>query len=131
MTQQRSSQNPFQQIEDDLHLSYLASDEIESAPSLPVILLAAATGLGLFMIVLYVSYRVLTLNIPVSVGIATMALLVGIGMVGGGLSFLTNPRSTLSNLTFSCGLILLTILFFGLCGLAGAIGATLFLVLGN
>ena len=100
-------------------------------PSLPIILFSAACGLGFGMIGLYLTYGVLRLNLQLSAGIATFFLLSSLGLTSVLLSILTNSKATLSNTGFSCGLVVLTLLFFGLCTLSGAIIATLIFALGG
>jgi len=59
-----------------------------------------------------------------SAAIATLSLSTALGIGGAGLSTLTGSRSAISNISFSCGLIMLTFIFFGACTLIGALAAT-------
>ena len=100
-------------------------------PSLPIILFSAACGLGFGMIGFYLAYGVFSANIQLSAGIATFFLLGSLGLTSILLSILTNSKATVSNTGFACGLVVLTLLFFGLCTLSGAIIATLIFALGG
>lgn len=102
----------------------------DSGPSLPIILLSAACGLGSGLLAFYISYGLLGWGPQLSAGIATLALLTGLGVVGGGLSVLSGSRAGWINILFSCGVVFLCVLFLGLCVVAGAIVATLILMLG-
>jgi len=94
--------------------------------SLPIILFSAACGLGLGIIVLYLTYRMLLLGLPMSAGIATLVVLGTLSVTGGGLSALTRSNPV-ANIVASCGLIVLAVLFFGFCSLVGALAAALLL----
>ena len=96
-------------------------------PSLPIILLSAAGGI----LGLYVAYIVLDLSPQLTAAMTTLSLCIGLGSVGAVLSFLTDSGAALSNIALSCGLAVLTILFFSLCTLAGAMTATLILTWGG
>jgi hypothetical protein len=105
------------------------ADERQTGPSLPIILFSTACGVGSGIIVLYLTYRVFLFTLPVSAGIATFCLLAVLGVTGGGLSALTRS-SAIANIAFSCGLIVISVFFFGFCLLVGALAATLILNLG-
>ncbi|MBV7336946.1 hypothetical protein KFU94_53715 [Chloroflexi bacterium TSY] len=120
--------HPFVQSDYDAHFFLAEPEEEATSPSLPIILFSAAFGLGISIITLYLTYGVLSLSIVVSAGLTTTALLFGIGFVAVTASILTSSKATVTNVAFSCGLILMTILFFGLCTLSSAIAATLFLI---
>jgi len=98
--------------------------EERSAPSLPIILISATLGLSAAILGFYVCYHMLRLDIRISAGVAALCLSAALGMSGAGLSTLTGSRSAISNISFSCGLIMLTFAFFGACGLVGALVAT-------
>jgi hypothetical protein len=100
--------------------------DLPAGPSLPIILISAACGIGAGIIVFYITYRMLLLGAPLSAGIATLVLLAILSMVAGVLSALTRS-SPLANIIFSCGVIALTIAFFGFCSLVGALAAALLL----
>lgn len=100
-----------------------------STPSLPIILLSAASGISAGIIALYLTYRTFGLSIEWSVAIAVLSLSAALGCTGALLSTLTGSRAAISNIAFSCGLILITLLFFALCTLVGAIAATFILTL--
>jgi hypothetical protein len=103
-------------------------DLANNAPSLPVILLSAASGIGAGIVALYVAYRGFGLNIYWSAAVATLTLSAGLGISGAVLSSAIGSRAALSNIFFSCGLIVATLLFFAFCTLIGAIAATLFFI---
>ena len=106
-------------------------EEPDVAPSLPIILLSTATGLASGILGLYISYRAIGLGAPLSASVATLCLLAGLSISAAMLSILTDSRAVLANIGFSCGLILLSLLFFGLCSLMGALAAMLILLYGN
>ena len=100
----------------------------EEQPSLIIILLSAACGVGAGVIGLYVTYTVLGWDAPPSVFVAVLAMSLALGVVGAGLSIVTASRAALKNIVFSCGLVLLAVIFLGLCMVAGAVAAALLLV---
>lgn len=101
----------------------------DQSPSAPIILLSAAVGLLVGMITFYISYQLLWLRIEVTTGISLVMLFIGLAITSIGLSSLSRSEAVMSNLAFSCGLILLSVLFFGLCIVTGALGATILLLL--
>lgn len=117
---------------DDLsQFDFELMEEPDVAPSLPIILLSTATGLASGILGLYVAYRTVGLTAPISAGVATLCLLAGLSLTAAILSILTDSRAALANIGFSCGLILLSLLFFGLCSVMGALAAMLILFYGN
>lgn len=96
-----------------------------SGPSLPIILLSSASAVGFSILSFFFAYEIIRLRLELSAGIATFSLLIVLGIVGTGLSAVIGSRSTLSNLGFSCGLILIMGLFFSLCMIGGAFAAML------
>ena len=100
----------------------------EDQPSLIIILLSAACGVGAGVIGLYVTYTVLAWDAPPSVFVAVLAMSLTLGVVGAGLSIVTASRAAIKNIAFSCGLVLIAGIFLGLCMLAGAVAAALLLV---
>ncbi len=98
-------------------------------PSLPIILLSAASAIAGFITALYVAYQELAFSIEASAAIATFFASAVLGVTGAALSVITRTRSATSNIAFSCGLILLSVLFFGLCLLVGAVAALALLML--
>ena len=99
-------------------------------PSLPIILISAAAGIAGGVIGLYATYTALGWDVQPSVFVAVLGMSLGLGVSGAGLSLLTGSRAALANIGFSCGLIVAALLFFGLCTLLGALGATLLLLRG-
>ncbi|HRW04077.1 MAG TPA: hypothetical protein P5121_03210 [Caldilineaceae bacterium] len=110
---------------------YEVQDEADPGPSLPIILLSAASAIAGFITALYVAYRELAFDIEISAAIATFFGSMVLGITGASLSAMTRTRAATSNIAFSCGLILLSLLFFGLCLLVGAVGAFLLMMLAN
>lgn len=100
----------------------------EDQPSLIIILLSAACGVGAGVIGLYLTYTVLGWDAAPSVFVAVLALSLTLGIVGAGLTAVTDSRAAIKNITFSCGLVLIAVLFLGLCSVVGAVAAALFLV---
>jgi hypothetical protein len=96
-----------------------------TAPSLPIILFSAASGVSGGVIGFFIAYRWLEWGVELSAGLATMALLFSLGISGAILSALTGSRAAPVNIFFSCGVILLAIFFLGLCLLVGALVGTL------
>jgi hypothetical protein len=100
-------------------------DEGATGPSLPIILLSAASALAGGVIALYVTYRLFALEIELSAGIATFCASIMLGISGAGLSIITGSRAAMTNIAFSCGLIVISVLFLGVCTLVGAVMALL------
>lgn len=112
---------------DDFDPDLLPPDESATqtdAPSLPIILFSAASGVSGGVIGFFISYRWLDWGIELSAGLATLGLLFSLGISGALLSALTRSRAAPVNIVFSCGVILLAIFFLGLCLLAGALVGT-------
>lgn len=101
----------------------------DSAPSAPIILLGAAAGLLCGMIGFYVSYQIIGIGIELTTAVALIALFIGLTVSSIGLSSLASSSALMSNLAFSCGLVVLSVLFFGLCIVSGALGATILMLL--
>lgn len=105
-----------------------ALDELaRGAPSLPVILLSAAAGIGAAVICFYFASQLAGWGLPLSAAAATLGLSFGLGGTGGILSWATGSRAAAGNIAMSCVVILLVLAFFGLCVLAGAVAAALLL----
>lgn len=117
---------PTQQSYSDFDLgSYDFEEDELSGPSLPIILISAASAVGLAILSFFISYELFRFRAEVSTGIATLSLFAVVGFVSTGLSAMAGSRATMSNLGFSCGLILLMVLFFSLCLISGAFAAML------
>jgi hypothetical protein len=114
--------------DDQTPLDFEPEADYPAGPSLPIILISAACGIGAGIIVLYVAYRMLLLSLPMSAGVATLCLLGVLSVTAGGLSALIRSNPLL-NIVFGCGLIVLTVTFFGFCSLIGALAAMLLLSL--
>lgn len=109
---------------DDLADDVMAEgDDGDSGPSLPIILLSAASAIAGGIIALYITYRLLELGIELSAGIATFCASLALGITGAGLSILSGSRAAMGNIAFSCGLIVISVLFLGVCTLLGAVMA--------
>lgn len=124
----------FDQYDTGAATRYGASGETayeQQGPSLPIILMSAASGITGGVLGLYIAYIALDLNVQASAAIATLALCIALGISGASLSALTGSRSTTGNIALSCGLILLVTVFFGLCTLTGAVFASLVLTWGR
>ena len=113
------------QVEPDA--AALLDELARSAPSLPIILLSAAAGVGGAIIAFYFASSLAGLGIALSAAAATLGLSFGLGGVGGFLSWATGSRAAVGNIALSCLVILLVLAFMGVCVLAGAIAATLLL----
>lgn len=98
-----------------------------ASPSLPIVLISAACGIGGGIIGLYISYSMAGLEPEISVGLATVALLFSLGGSGAALTAVTGARGALKNMLFSCSLIILVLLFLAMCMVTGAMLATLLL----
>ena len=110
--------NLFRQALDDV-------DDYDDAPSLPVVLLSAISGIGGGVIALYVGYGVLHLGIQLTAALATLGLLFGVGVSGAAMSAVTGTRGAATNMLFSCGVIVLVLVFLSVCMVFGAVAATL------
>lgn len=106
-------------------------DDGDTRPSLPIILLNAASALTGGIITLYITYRLLGVAIELSAGIATLGASIALGVTGAGLSIITGSRAAMSNIAFSCGLLVLSALFLGICTLMGAVMALLLTMMGG
>lgn len=98
--------------------------EAGSTPSLPIVLFSAAGGVAGGVLTLYVAYGRMALAPELSAGLATLGLLFSLGISGALLSAATGSRAAPANILFSCGVILLMIIFLGLCLLVGALAGT-------
>ena len=81
---------------DDFDPDDLEADELgerRHAPSLPIILFSAASGVAGGVIGLFISYRWLQWGIELSAGLATLLLLFGLGISGAILSAATGSRA--------------------------------------
>jgi len=127
LAQNFSARNSPQGPDDFVLPDDYAPELEETRPSLPIILISSACGIAGGVVGLYVTYAGLGLPVPASVFVAVLGLSLGLGASGAGLSALTGSRAAVANIVFSCGLILASFLFLGLCMLLGAVGATLLL----
>lgn len=107
-------------------------DRLErAAPSLAIILISAACGIGAGIVGFYFAYVLGGLGVEFSAGLATLSLCFGLGFSGALLSSVTGSRAAVGNILLSCGLIAIVLLFFTLCTLTGAIAATLLIAVGG
>jgi hypothetical protein len=100
-----------------------------ATPSLPVILVSSACGIGGGVLALYATYGMLGWVIEISAGVATLVMLFSLGISGALLSTVTGSRAAPANILFSCGVIVLAAFFLGLCTVGGALLAALFVML--
>lgn len=124
-------QDEFQAQSQDQFLPPYAEYELEieeTRPSLPIILISAACGIAGGVVSLYVTRIGLRWEPQPSVFAAVLGLSLGMGAAGAGLSVLAGSRAAIANIVFSCALIGASLLFFALCSLVGALGATLLLL---
>jgi len=105
------------------------ADDLRDAPSLPIILVSAAVGVAAGVTTFFLLWEMTALRLEWSAGFSTLALLFGMGACGALLSAATGSRAAVPNILFSCGTILMLLLFFGICMVTGALGATLLLFL--
>ena len=103
----------------------------DSGPSLPIILISAAVGIAGGVIGLYIFYTLLGWELPASVFVAVLGASTGLGVAGAGLTALTGSRAAVANIVMSCGLIMVSVVFLGLCMLVGALVATLLVLYGG
>jgi hypothetical protein len=113
-------------LQDDVDLGF-----DNSGPSLPIILISAAFGIAGGVIGLYVPYTVLGWELSASVFVAVLCASAGLGVSGAGLTLLTGTRAAVANIVMSCGLIVISLVFLGLCMLVGALAATLIVLYGG
>lgn len=106
-------------------LEALLAEEAKRAPSLPVVLFSAGFGLSAAILGFFLAYGVVHLRIELAVGLATLFLCFAIGISGAILSQATGSRAALPNIGLSCGLVVLSLLFLGLCVFVGALVATM------
>ncbi len=119
----------LQPPEADVDLAWADAEPRQDAPSLPIILLGALSGLGGGVLALYVASNLAGLNAPLAAGIATFVMLMMLGSVAAGLTVLTDSRAVISNVGFGCGLLALSLFFLGFCLFIGAVTATFILTL--
>lgn len=81
------------------------------------------------MIGLFIAYEWIGIGIELSIGLGLVLLFGGLTISSVGLSVLAESSALLSNIAFSCGLITISILVFGLCMVVGALAATVLLFL--
>ncbi len=102
-----------------------------SAPSLPIIFISAACGIGAGVIGFYFANVLAGLGVEMSAGIATLSLCFGLGLTGALLSYVTGSLAAVSNILLSCGLVAFALFFMGFCTVLGAVVATLFVAFGR
>ncbi len=100
-------------------------------PSLAIVLLSAAVGLGSSVVLLYLAYRLAGLSLLWSVGLAGLGLWGLTALVAAGLAELYDPRTRGVHAAYGCGLVGLVLAFAGLCMLVGMVAGTLAFLLGQ
>lgn len=113
-------------LQDDADLGF-----DNSGPSLPIILISAAFGIAGGVVGLYATYTVLGWELPASVFVAVLGASTALGISGAGLTALTGTRAAVANIGMSCGLIVLSLFFLGLCMVVGALAATVIVIYGG
>ncbi len=119
---------PFSQSE---RYDELMEEHDRSTPSLPIVLFSAATGIAGAIIGFFLAWEILGWQASWSVAAAVLLLCAGVGVSNGLLSAATGSRAGIANIGFSCGVILLTLIFFGLCGVVGGLAATIIIAAGS
>ncbi|MFN8494535.1 MAG: hypothetical protein U0350_43440 [Caldilineaceae bacterium] len=112
-----TEQNPFAWPEE------VMPPALDATPSLPAILLHAALGLGSAGLMLVITRWGLGYDWLISSVVAAWTFVVLFGPLGILCSRLTGSPTLLRNLGYGCGLMVVTLLFFGLCGLVGGLAA--------
>lgn len=74
-------------------------------------------------------YKIAGYGIEISSGVGLFSLCMGLIVSSVGLTTLSGSSAFVSNLAFGCGVIALSVMFFSLCMLSGALAATLILLL--
>ena len=104
-------------------------DNRPDGPSLPIILFSAACGLSAGIIGLYFAYELFILTLPASAAFGTLVALAVLASVAAVGTQLLDSKAYVPNISLSCGLLVLSTLFFCVCTLSGAVIATLILSL--
>ncbi|MEM7130870.1 MAG: hypothetical protein AAF702_31405 [Chloroflexota bacterium] len=120
--------NPIPLSEGLLDLEPEAFTVQDTAPSAPIILLSAAFGLICGMIGLFLMYAVNGYTLELSIGVGLICLSIGLIFSSVGLTTLAGSSALVSNLAFGCGVIVISVMFFALCTLSGALAATLIIL---
>lgn len=128
MSRDFSARNSPDEMDSETPYDDFEADFDDTGPSLPIILISAACGVAFGVIGLYLTYTVAGWDLPASVFVAALGASAGLGIAGAGLTSLTGSRAAMANITMSCGLIVISLIFLGLCMLVGALAATLLLV---
>jgi hypothetical protein len=108
--------------DDDL-FPHLIEEEHESSPSLPAILLSAAFGISFAGLVLYLGHWVFGFDLASSAVGAFICLIVLFGPLGIVASLLVGSAAVEQNVGYGCGLTVVTLAFFAVCALVGAMAA--------
>ena len=96
---------------------------LPASPSLPAILLTAAFAIACAAVSLYIAHWPLGYDLRASSVLAVWVLCVTFGPLGFVCSQWVGSPTIGRNIGLGCGLTLVTLLFFGLCGLMGALAA--------
>jgi len=123
-----SARNSPDELDNGSPYDDFEADLDDTGPSLPIILISAACGVAFGVIGLYLTYTVSGWDLPISVFVAALGASAGLGIAGAGLTSLSGSRAAVANITMSCGLIVISLVFLGLCMLVGALAATLLLI---
>ncbi len=128
MSRDLSARNSPDELDNGSPYDDFEADLDDTGPSLPIILISAACGVAFGVIGLYLTYTVSGWDLPISVFVAALGASAGLGIAGAGLTSLSGSRAAVANITMSCGLIVISLVFLGLCMLVGALAATLLLI---
>lgn len=96
-------------------------------PSLPIIFISAACGIAASIFGFYLAYTMGHLSAQISAALATLSLLAALSGSAAWLSGLNESHDALANISFSCAFVVLVLLLFGGCALAGSLLASVLL----
>lgn len=116
---------PYQGFAEEDSWADEAIDDVATGPALPAILLNAALALTVAGGTFFLARFLLDGTLLTSTVIATLALLIAFTPLGVLAARLTGRPVLVGNLGWGCGVLVMTLLFFGLCGLSGAVAALL------
>jgi hypothetical protein len=116
-------QHPDVGIDDDELFPQLMAEEPASSPSPPAVLLSATFGICCIGLALYLCHWVLGFDLGSSAAMAGIVLILLFGPLGILASLLVGSAAVEQNVGYGCGLTLVTLAFFAVCALVGAMAA--------